>query len=236
MTRQSLIFGLMFAFATNSATLFAQNPEAIQKVSPTLPKVVLLGDSIRLSYLATVKEELEGKALVVSPQANGGDTERTLKNLEAWAINQRPAVIHFNCGIHDTKKFAATGNYQVQPEQYEANLRKIVALLKEKTDAKLIFATSTPILDDRAAEVRQGKDYALLNDSIEKYNLIAKSVMTELQVPVNDLNQVLKDAPVPLEALIVADGVHMAPDAQKLLGKRVAEFVLQQMAVSGVQE
>ena len=28
-----------------------------------------------------------------------------LKNLDEWVIRQQPAVVHFNCGIHDTKEF-----------------------------------------------------------------------------------------------------------------------------------
>ena len=39
-----------------------------------LPKVVLLGDSIRLSYAPTVQKRLAGKVIVVSPKANGGDS------------------------------------------------------------------------------------------------------------------------------------------------------------------
>ena len=36
-----------------------------------LPKVMLLGDSIRLSYQPLVAERLAGKAEVVGPQING---------------------------------------------------------------------------------------------------------------------------------------------------------------------
>jgi lysophospholipase L1-like esterase len=192
-----------------------------------LPKVVLVGDSIRLSYTATVIKELDGKAVVISPKPNGQDSRNVLKHLEAWAIKEQPAIVHFNCGIHDTKKFKTTGKFQVSPEEYEANLRKIVERIRDKTDASVIFATSTPIIDDRAAKVRAERDYELLNESIEQYNAIAEKVMKELNVPVNDLNAKLNDpkAPETTATLIVADGVHLTPAGQQILGRQVARTI-----------
>jgi len=39
---------------------------------------MLVGDSIRLSYEATVEKQLEGKAVVVGARANGGDSRNVL--------------------------------------------------------------------------------------------------------------------------------------------------------------
>lgn len=129
--------------------------------SSALPKVVLVGDSIRLSYAPIVAAELAGKAVVVSSKANGGDSSNILKHLDEWVIRENPEVVHFNCGIHDTKKFSATGRFQVSPSEYEVNLREIVRRIRAETRAVVLFATSTPILDQQAAASRQGRDYAL---------------------------------------------------------------------------
>ncbi|MDA0284034.1 MAG: GDSL-type esterase/lipase family protein [Planctomycetota bacterium] len=198
-----------------------------------LPKIVLVGDSIRLSYAALATKELEGKAIVVSPQANGGDSENVVKNLDMWVIRENPTVVHFNCGIHDTKRFLATGRFQVPPEQYEANLRKIVNRIRQETGAVVIFATTTPVLDDRAAKTRQGRDYELLGASIEQYNAIARKVMKELKVPINDLHKALSSpaAPHTTENLIGSDGVHLTTPARELLSKQVAAFVCQHLPV-----
>ncbi len=192
-----------------------------------LPKIVLIGDSIRLSYAPTVIDQLAGKAIVVSSKANGGDSDSVLKNFEQWVIRERPAVVYFNCGIHDTKKFRATGKFQVSPRQYEANLRRIVKRIRAETGAVVLFATTTPILDDRAAAARQGRDYELLGTSIEQYNAIAKRVMKELKVPVDDLHVVVAkpDPPFMTKTLIGKDGVHLTTSARELLGKQVAAFV-----------
>lgn len=201
---------------------------------PKLPKIVLIGDSIRLSYAPTVITELEGTATVVSPKPNGGDSSNVLKHLQEWVIKEQPDVVHFNCGIHDTKKFKETGKFQVSPERYAENLRQIVARVRKETNAVVLFATSTPVLDDRAAKVRADRDYELLNASIEQYNAIARKVMRELDVPVNDLNQVLAQPEPPLKTaeLIVADGVHLTERGRQMLGRQVATFVRKHLATN----
>jgi lysophospholipase L1-like esterase len=210
----------------------AEQSEVGDHVTQELPKVVLVGDSIRMSYAPVVAKQLEGTAVVISSKSNGGDSGNVLKNLTAWVIREQPAVVHFNCGIHDTKKFIATGKFQISPEKYEANLRSIVARIRKETDAFVVFGTTTPILDDRAAVIRKGRNYELLGASVEQYNAIARKVMRELKVPINDLNKTLTKptAPLTTEKLIGGDGVHLTPAARELLGKQVAAFVTRQLA------
>jgi len=207
-----------------SVAAFGQPSET---TANALPKVVLVGDSIRLSYASVVVTNLDGMAVVVSQKANGGDSRNVLKNLDQWVIREKPAVVHFNCGIHDTKHFKAMGKFQVSPEQYEANLRKIVERIRKETDAVVVFATTTPILDDRAAAARKDRDYELLESSVARYNALAKRVMKELNVPVNDLHTAMSkpDRPLTTETLIGKDGVHLTTQARELLGKRIAVFV-----------
>jgi lysophospholipase L1-like esterase len=96
----------------------------------------------------------------------------------------------------------------------------------------VVFATTTPILDDRAAAARREREYELLNASVERYNAIAKRVMGELDVPVNDLNSLLSNPTPPSKTadLIGVDGVHLTPVATELLGGAVAAFVREHLA------
>lgn len=201
---------------------------ADDKAPQPLPKVVLLGDSIRMGYAPIVEKELAGKAIVVSPKANGGDSSNTLKHLEEWVIREQSAIVHFNCGIHDTKKSKSTGKFQVPPDQYEANLRKIVERIRKETKATVLFATTTPILDDRAAKGRAKAEYELLEASVEQYNEIAKRVMQDLKVPVNDLHGLSADADLRTQ-LISGDGVHFTTPGRERLGKAVAQFILKHL-------
>jgi lysophospholipase L1-like esterase len=191
---------------------------------PKLPRVVLHGDSIRMGYEPLVAKQLEGKAVVISFKANGNDSTNQLKTIQQWAIAEKPDVVHFNCGIHDTKKDKKTGQYQTSPEQYEKNLRQIVETLRKQTGATVIFALTTPIVDERAIKQRADKSYDVLDAGTVEYNKIAERVMKELQVPINDLRSVCGDA-AEQARLIQADGVHFTPEGNAKLAKAVAEVV-----------
>src|SRR6187200_1207699 len=197
-SRLGLLLGLV---------LLAARAAHCQERPAALPKVVLLGDSIRLSYTPYVQKALADKAVVVSPKANGGDSSRVLKNLDEWAIREQPAVIHFNCGIHDIKKSKTSGKFQVPPDEYESNLRNIVQRLRSETKAVVLFALTTPVEDARAAKGRKKVDYELLEASAKQYNDIARRVMQELKVPVNDLRAALGDAEEHAK-LLGGDGIH----------------------------
>ena len=67
-------------------------------------------------------------------------------------------MVHLNCGLHDLKRSKETGAYQVPLAQYEANLREIVERLRRGSGATLLFASTTPILDDRHAQRRADFD------------------------------------------------------------------------------
>lgn len=191
---------------------------------PKLPRVVLHGDSIRMAYAPLVAKQLEGKATIISLKNNGTDSTNQLKTIGQWAIAEKPDIVHFNCGIHDIKKDKKSGNYQTSPEQYEANLRKIVETLRKQTGATVIFALTTPIVDDRAIKQRADKSYDVLDAGTVEYNKIAQRVMKELNVPINDLRSVCGDAAEQAK-LIVPDGVHFTPEGNAKLAKAVAEMV-----------
>ena len=194
------------------------------RASDDLPKIVLLGDSIRHGYAPIVQKELIGKAIVISPKANGGDSSNNLKHLDEWVIREQPAIVHFNSGIHDTKKSKTSGMFQVPPGQYEANLRRIVERIRKDTKATVLFGTTTPILDERAVKSRTKANYELLEASVEKYNGIATKVMQELKVPVDDLHGLFADRDR-RDKLISADGVHFTIEGREVLGKAVAGFI-----------
>ena len=71
---KSLLFAL-FGLALASAGLAAAQPST----PPALPKIVLIGDSIRGGYGPRVAQMLQGKAQVISPEPNGGDSGNVLK-------------------------------------------------------------------------------------------------------------------------------------------------------------
>lgn len=87
-----------------------------------MKKVVLLGDSIRMGYEASVRESLAEEAFVWAPSDNGQHTVNLLLNFWAWVVPQQPDVLHLNAGLWDTRRVirGVAGNV-VPLEAYRAN-------------------------------------------------------------------------------------------------------------------
>jgi acyl-CoA thioesterase-1 len=60
-----------------------EDPNAI----PSLPNVLLVGDSISIGYTLPVRELLEGKASIFSPPINCQSTIQGLRLLDEWLGN-----------------------------------------------------------------------------------------------------------------------------------------------------
>jgi dienelactone hydrolase/lysophospholipase L1-like esterase len=192
-----------------------------------LPKVVLIGDSIRMGYAPLVAQSLAGKARVVSAAGNGGDSANVLAHLDDGVVREQPDVVHLNCGLHDVKRDKTDGRYQVGLEPYVANLERIVARVRGETAASLVFATTTPILDERHAQRKASFDR--FEADVARYNAAALAVMRAAGVPVHDLHWVVEQAGV--AAALGPDGTHYTPDGNARLAAAVADCVLRQLIV-----
>jgi len=189
--------------------------------------VLLLGDSIRLGYAPLVAKKLEGKAIVISPKANGGDSSNVLKYLDEWAIKEKPAVIHFNCGLHDLKRSKDGNTFQVELPDYEMNLKQIVGRLRKETSAGLVFASTTPIHDQRHSN-RKGT-FDRFEADVRRYNTTAVKVMLDAGVPVHDLHWVVEQGGV--DKMLGGDGTHYTPAGNERLAEAVADCVLRQLLI-----
>ncbi|MCP9767848.1 SGNH/GDSL hydrolase family protein [Lacihabitans sp. LS3-19] len=167
---------------------------AFSKSGLELPKILIIGDSISIGYTPFVQEILIGKAMVSRPMNENGvaenceGTSNGILKIDAWIGNTKWDLIHFNFGLHDLKHVKPdTGEnsnnpddpLQVEKKQYRKNLKEIVAKLKA-TNAKLIFATTTPYPDGELKPLRDPGMSA-------EYNAIALKIMKANNIPVNDL-------------------------------------------------
>ncbi|MFO0960586.1 MAG: sugar-binding protein [Isosphaeraceae bacterium] len=187
-----------------------------------LPVVVLIGDSIRMGYEPYVAEALKGKARIVGPgKENGGDSSNVLKNLDRWAIAHKPAIVHFNAGLHDLKRERKAGKAQVELEDYRKNLAEIRKRLEQGTSARLIFATTTPVIDARH---QSNKDFDRREDDVKAYNDAAREVLGSGGVmDYDDLHAVAEKLGV--ESALLKDGVHYTPAAYKGLAASVVASI-----------
>jgi hypothetical protein len=200
-------------------------PEASSK---SLPQVVLLGDSIRMNYQAAVISTLAEKADVWSPKDNCKHTTYMLENIDRWLDGQDPRIIHVNVGLHDMYLDAKTGKPRHTLETYEQNLRAIFVKLRERTDAKIIFALTT-VVDEQLQEESKGYGRVVRrNTDIETYNATARRVAKELGIVVNDLNAFMAKAG-PENILRPSDGIHLSAEGCELLGREVARVILKEL-------
>lgn len=186
-----------------------------------LPNVLIIGDSISIGYFKPLQERLKDIAVVSHNQGNAQHTANGLKKLDEWLGDTHWDVIHFNHGLHDLKYVdargrnasAETGKQQIPIDQYERNLDEMVNRL-EKTGAKLIFATTTP--------VPEGTGIRAKGDAVI-YNRFAETVMKRHGVPINDLYSFalprLKDIQRP-------QNVHFNPQGSELLGEQCSKSIL----------
>jgi dienelactone hydrolase len=193
-----------------------------------LPKVLLLGDSIRMGYAPLVAKKLDGVAVVVHPgPVQGGDTANTLKHLDGWVGDHKPAVIHWNNGLHDLKVSKKTNTHQVPLEQYGKNLAEIAGKLSKVAPGRVMFANTTPILDDRHATRKA--DFDRLEADVRAYNAAASQALLPLGVPVHDLHRVVTDGGA--EKLLGKDGTHYTPEGYERLAEAVADCIKRQLSV-----
>ena len=188
-----------------------------------MPKVVLVGDSIRMGYAPLVATNLDGKAIVVSPTPNGEDSGNVLRNLDEWVIKEQPDIVHINAGLHDLK--LKDKSYQVPLVEYEKNLKTILERIRKETQAKVIFATTTPIVDDLHAQRKAGFDR--LEADVQKYNATAVSVMKQAGVPINDLHKLVESRG--REKLMGGDGTHYTPEGYAVLAAAVTDSILRSL-------
>ena len=205
----------------------AKNPAFAPVVEdPALPRVLLIGDSISIGYTVAVRDNLKGKANVLRIPTNAGHTGMGLNSISKWIDPKHGKwdVIHFNWGLWDLcyrnpksknqgRRDKVNGTLTHTPQQYAANLEKLVLQLKE-TGATLIFATTTPVPEGEAGR-KVGDDVI--------YNEAARKVMKKHCVSINDLHALM--APQ-LDKYIVAKGnVHFKPEGSQLLGEQVANAI-----------
>ena len=189
------------------------------------PRVVLVGDSIRMGYAPLVAERLRGVVEIVADAENGGDSARVLANLDAWVLAHGPALVHLNCGLHDLKRLK-TGENQVPLERYARNLREIVRRIAA-AEIPLVFALTTPIHDARHAARDAGFDRT--DEDVRRYNAAALAVMREIGVPVHNLYSLVSYAGV--DEALRADGTHYTAEGNALLAEAVADCLRRHLTV-----
>jgi len=178
----------------------------------TLPRVLLIGDSIVVGYSGAVRKHLKGKANVDMLATSKAISDPAFLKEIAYALDgYEHAVIHFNNGLH---------GWHVTDEEYEASLRECMKRIRELSPgAKLIWANTTPVPSSKKGMKLEEKR----NGVVLSRNAIAGKVTKELGVAVNDLyGLVIGD----LDQLSANKGnVHYNEEGKNRQGEAVARAI-----------
>ena len=194
-----------------------------------MKKLLLIGDSIRMNYDRYVRQALEERAQVLSPDENARFAAYTYYAIGDWENNQRFGedvdVIHWNVGLHDVIRIHYD-DPMTPPEIYGFYLARIIHRLRDVyPNARQVFALTTPCREEKYVLpwiVRKNADIDALNE-------VALRVMAAHGVPVNDLAGVVREND-PDD--IYADETHYNYTGSVLLAKAVLRAVCPLLGVS----
>ncbi len=184
---------------------------------PSLPRVLIIGDSISIGYTLPLREALKGTANLHRPPTNCGPTTNGLEHIEDWLGEGKWDLIHFNWGLHDLKYInekgkkvlPPVGKQQVPPDDYAKNLETLVKRLK-KTGAILVWRATTPVPEGAAGRIK--------GDELE-YNNIALKIMKKHKIKVEDLTDFIKKQKIEHTE---PNNVHFPKEGYEALAKKIA--------------
>lgn len=167
-----------------------------------LPRILLVGDSICNGYQSFVKNELKNVAYTSFYATSKCFTDRSyIKELTHVLDEYEYSVIHFNNGLH---------SLETDRKEWETALRTVLKTLRDNAKgAKLVFATSTPLKKPDMTE------------KAKELNVIAKRVMKEEGIPINDLFALM----APQDRALWSDTFHYHQAGRKMQAKQVAETI-----------
>ena len=211
---KSLLFNITLSFLF-SIQIFAGDR--------TLPKVLIIGDSISIGYTPYVIENLKGVAEVRRHRGNAGPTIRGVAGIEEWIGDGNWDLIHFNWGLWDMYGWEYHKEDR-SPKAYGQRLESLVRRLK-KTGAKLVWATTTPACpaNETTMERRFQQKVRISSELERKYLEAALTVMNKHGVKVNDLHAFMK--PLWSKYAIADNNVHFTKLGSRKLGEKVAKAI-----------
>ena len=195
-----------------------------RQTDKSLPRVLIIGDSISIGYTPFVSQMLLGKAEVVHNEGNAQHTGTGLKMIDKWLGNTSWDIIHFNWGLWDLayrstsskvygNRDKVNGTITHSLEEYGENLNKLVERL-QKTNAKLIWANTTPVPPGEAGRI---------SGDARKYNAVAEHIMRKNDIPINDLYSYMINH---MDKYQIRYGdVHFTEEGYNFLAKEVAKYI-----------
>lgn len=194
-----------------------------------MKKIFLIGDSIRAGYDSVVKDALKDVAQVYYPNDNCRFAEYVLRHLIDWKTELKLGddidCVHWNCGLWDTLEIFEDGTL-TPLSAYENFIERICRQMKRLfPNAKCIFATSTPVLEEKFLTpdilIRRNSD-------IEKFNKAAIEIVKRYGHEVDDLYSIVAGVP----KSYYSDMTHLyTPEGTKVISSKVISVIAKSLDI-----
>ena len=172
-------------------------------------RILLIGDSISNGYKSIVHRELGGELCISAMSTSkSAANPHFCEEIEMIARQEDYCykLVQLNSGLH-------SGGQSEQ--EYEANLEKIILFIQKiLPNAILVLANSTPT-------TVKNEPSNFIEGSVQKYNAAVDRLGAKYGLPVNDLYSLVYGN-AEIRSL---DGYHYIAEGNELLGKKVTEFI-----------
>ncbi len=185
-------------------------------------RVVCFGDSITAANFPSRLERLLDGVDIINAGVGGNTTAGGLARMEEDVLSHRPDTVIILFGTNDSV-LTAPNKYKVPVAKYEANLREMVDRSK-KAGAQVILGTLPPIQPE-PYYTRHPKEFydpqGGLEAILQRYRDASVRVAKSMDVPVADINALLKD-----DLSVLKDcGVHPSPRGEQRIAEQLAKML-----------
>ena len=177
----------------------------------SLPRVLLIGDSIVRDYYPEVEKRLAGKAFVGRLATSRFVADAVLlKEIETVLGGTKFDVIVFNNGMH---------GWQHSEAEYRKAFPKLIkAIRAHAPKAKLLWATTTPLRNGKDVTYDTKAEYS--DERIAARNAVAAEIVAAQKIPTVDLNAAVRGHPE-----FHSDNVHFNGQGSQMLAAQVCAAV-----------
>ncbi|MCX7048946.1 MAG: SGNH/GDSL hydrolase family protein [Candidatus Sumerlaeota bacterium] len=224
MRLESLMYALWIALAPVAALAADDAHIAREKIewcdvwiadadATSLPRVLLIGDSITRGYYNQVADNLKGKACVARLATSKSLGDPALLAEVSSVLGQcKFDVVHFNNGLH---------GWGYSEEEYKKSFPDLISeIRKNAKGAKLIWATTTPMrMRGKLEEVNPQ------TDRVKARNKIAAEIVASEKIPTDDLFALVENHP----EYSSADGVHFNAKGIAAQSAQAAKSIQEQL-------
>ena len=180
------------------------------KENPTCKKhqILFVGSSLMQFFPITeLQQDLDLPLTIYNRGVLGTETGDMLDHMDLLVFDLQPDYIYINIGTNDIA-------HGWSEDEIMGRYDKILSMIQTKLpDTKITMMAYYPV--NEAKQV--GRKHPRSNATIDHYNDLAKALAKKHQVYFINVNDGLSDETGNLKAEYTEDGIHMIPDAYKIV-------------------